>query len=165
MCIYDVQVLNYKHYLTLFLTYPMNSIHLTIYMYLDIYKDSLYSIKAQHFSDTCHHNLYINVALSCSLLVIEVTDMSYKNTYFYTCVRVYKYRRKTYINFLNIIQSEPLPDLLTYFTFYVKYIYLWFSARGIHSGLFFGLMETVGFLFLSCFFFRDRLQPLTVVSI
>lgn len=93
--------------------------------------------------------------------------MSYKNTYFYTCVRVYKYRRKTYINFLNIIQSEPLPDLLTYFTFYVKYIYLWFSARGIHSGLFFGLMETVGFLFLSCFFFvigfsRSQLCPYEV---
>lgn len=94
LCIYDVQVLNYKHYLILFLTYPMSSIHFTIYMYMDIYKDSLYLKKAQRFFDTCHHNLDINVALSCSLLVIAVMGMPYKNTYFCTCVRVYKYREK-----------------------------------------------------------------------
>lgn len=102
--------------------------------------------KAQRFFHTCHHNLDINVTLSCSLLVIALMDMPYKNTYFYTCVRVYKYRRKTYLNFLNIIQSEPLPDLWTYFTFYVKYMYLLVSVRGNSFRAFLWPYGNYGFL-------------------
>lgn len=85
MCVYEVKVLNDKHYSILFLAYPMSSIHFTIYMYMDIYKVNLY-IKAQPLFDTCHHNLDINVALTCSLLVIPVMDKPFKDKYFSTCV-------------------------------------------------------------------------------
>lgn len=79
---------------------------------MDTYKDTLFKKNQQRLFDTCHHNLDINVALNCSLLVIAVMHMPYKKMYFYTCVRLYKSQEKiTFLNFLNIIQSEPLHDL------------------------------------------------------
>lgn len=79
----------------------MSSIHFTIYMYVHGYIQR-YSIKKktkpQRLFDTCHHNLNIKVALICSLLVIAVMHIPYKQMHFYTCVRLYKSQEKNNIS-------------------------------------------------------------------
>lgn len=112
-----------------FISFISNELYTFYHLHVQGYIQRYSLLKNTTLFYTCHHNLNINVALNCSLLVIAVMDMPYK-THIYTCARLYKYKRKTYLNFLNIIQSEPLHDLWTYSKFYVKYMYLLFSAKG-----------------------------------